>query len=67
MMGRNKNLRESGVTVNSCFTIFGNHEILERQFFLIFVILSEKLETLCMISCEIAKITRVERERDFSI
>ena len=66
-MGRDQHLREMSVNVISCFTIFGNREILERQFFLIFVILSKKLETLCMISCEIAKITRVERERDFSI
>ena len=67
MVSTDQNLREMCVNVNSRFTNFGNREISECQFSLIFVNLSEKLENDCVISCEIAKITRVGREKDFKI
>ena len=66
-MGRDQNLHEMSVKVNSRFTIFGNNEIPECQFSLFFVILSEKFANFCMTSQEIAKIVGIGRERDFTI
>ena len=67
VMGRDQNLRESRVNLNSRFTICRNREIREWQFSLFFMILSEKLANFCVISSEIAKITGNAREQDFTI
>ena len=53
MTGRDHNLLETSVNMNSSFTIFG--------------ILSEKFANFCVISREITKITGVGREQDFTI
>ena len=44
VMGCDQNLRELGVTLNSRFSIFGKGEIREWQFYVIFVILSNKCQ-----------------------
>ena len=67
LVGRDQNLRESSVIVNSRFTISGNREIREWQLSLFLVILSEKLANFCMISRQIVKITGIGREQDFTI
>ena len=61
-MSSDQNCRESSVNVISCFTIWINGELCEKQFSLFFVILSEKLANFCVISSEIAKIIGIERE-----
>ena len=61
-MGHDQNLREF-----SRSTIYVNHEICEWQFSLFFIILSEKLAYFCVNSCESAKITEIEQEKDFII
>ena len=66
-MGRDQNLREMSVNVNSCFIIFVNREIRECQFSPFLVILSEKFATFCVISREIDKITRIVCEWDLTI
>ena len=66
-MGLDQNLRETSMNVNSRFTSFGKREIHECQFSQFFVILSEKFANFCVISREIAKITGIGRERDFTI
>ena len=65
-MGLDQNLRETSVNVNSRFTIFGNREILESQFSLFFVILSEKFLNFWVISREMAKITEIGRKQNFT-
>ena len=50
-----QDLRESNGSVISCFTIFGNREIRECESSIILVI-----------SCEIAKITGIRHQRDFT-
>ena len=67
-MSCDQNLRETSMNVNSCscFPISGNREILECQFSLFLVILSEKLANFGGISCEIIKITGIGREGDFT-
>ena len=65
-MCRDQNLRESSVNVNSRFTIYRNREIREWQISLFFVIWSDKLANFGVISREIAKITGIEREREFT-
>ena len=67
MIGRDQNLREMIVNVNSRLTIFENREIRECQFSLCFVILSEKLANFCVISREIAKIWDLGCELDVTI
>ena len=66
-MSRDQNLRELSVNVNLPFTICRNREICEWQFSLFFMILSEKLANFSVISREIAKITGIGREWDFTI
>ena len=66
-MGRDQNLRELSVNVISRFTICVNRELDEWQLSLFFVILSERLADLCVISHEIAKIMGTAHERDFLI
>lgn len=56
---------ESSMNVNSRFTICRNCEIRERQFCLLFVILSYKLAKFAVISREIAKILGIRHEQDF--
>ena len=65
-MGQGQNLRELTLNVISHFTICRNHEIREWQFFLYFVILSEKLANVGVISREIAKIPGIGGEQDFT-
>ena len=65
-MGCDQNLRELSVNGISRFSICGNLEIREWQFVLFSMILSEKLANICVISREIAKITGIERECDFT-
>ena len=67
VIGRDQNLREMIVNVNSRLTIFENCEIRECQFSLCFVILSGKFANFCVIWREIAKITGIGRERDLKI
>ena len=64
LMGHHQNLHETSVKVNSRFTIFGNCDICECKFF---VILSETFANFCVISREIAKITGIVSEQDFTI
>ena len=66
-MGRDQNLRETSMNVNSHFTIFGSREIHDCQFSLFFVILSEILANVCHISCENAKMRGIGHEQDFTI
>ena len=66
-MGHDQNLREMSVNVISRFTICVSSELRERQFSLFFIILSEKLTTFCIISCEIANILEIWEEQDFTI
>ena len=77
-LGCDQNLREMSMNVNSRFIIFKNREICECQFSIFFVILSEKFAIFFVILSEkfaiffvishkIDKITRIEREWDFTI
>ena len=66
-MGRDQNLRETSVNVNSCFTIFWSCEIHECQFSLFFMILSEKLVNYHVMSREMTEITGIGREWDITI
>ena len=66
VMGCDKNVRELNMIMISHFTICVNCELLEWQFSLFFVILSETLANFGVISQEIAEITGIEREQDFT-
>ena len=66
-MDCDKNHSEFRVNVISLLTVYVKREICEWKFPLFFVILSEKLANLCVISCEISKITGIGREQDFTI
>ena len=67
VMGHDQNIRELSVNVISRCTIFGNCELWKWQFSLIFMILSKRFVKCCMISREIANVTRIGREWDFAI
>ena len=62
-----KNLRELSVTAISRFAICAKHELHEWQFSLLFVILSDELANFCMIFHEMAKISEIRCERNFTI
>ena len=49
------------------FAIYVNREVCESQIKLVFVILSEKLANICVISYEIAKIVEIWLKHDFTI
>ena len=65
-MGYDQNLRECSVNLILCFTIWVNRKVRERLFSISNVILSEKLTKVCVISREIAKITGIGHEQDFT-
>ena len=62
-----QNLRELSANMISCFTICVKHELREWQISLFFVILSEKLANVCIISCEISEITGIGYKLDVTI
>ena len=66
-MSCDQNLRQLRMNVISRFTIYINREVREWQFSLFFMILSEKLANFWVISREIAKITGIGYEGDFTI
>ena len=67
-MGRDQTLCESSEKkIISCFSMLGELWNPWMTIFLIFVILSEKLAKSWVISHEIAKITEIGREQDFTI
>ena len=66
-MGQDQNLREISMNVFLCFNTCVIQGLCECQFSLFFMILSEKFANFCMISREIAKITGIGCEGDFTI
>ena len=66
-MGRDKNFCELCLNVILPITICVEREIREWQFSPFFVILSEKLKNVSVISREIAEITRIKHERKFTL
>ena len=66
-MSHDENSRELSVNGKSLFTFGVKREPCECQFSLLFVVLGEKLANFCVISLQMAKITGIEREWDFTI
>ena len=62
-----KFLRESSVNLISRVTNWVNGKFCELWFSLLFVIFSEKLANIWVISFEIAKMTGFGREQDFTL
>ena len=60
-------MRESSVNMILRFAIYVNRKVCESQIKLVFVILSEKLANICVISYEIAKILEIWLKHDFTI
>ena len=66
-MSHDENSRELSLNVKLHFAIGVKREPCECQFSLLFVVLGEKLANFCVISLQMAKITGIGRERDFTI